>query len=157
VNGTDPLGEDYTQLNDSKASTMTIVHGHSASLVDNPKGGVDYYSKDGPGKDNNTHNSYPNGRDQFNKDTATSGRYDREVTVHTSSSQDAAMIDYADKNFNTDYNLFGNECADLSNKIMDAGGIDHSGDDKTGPFTNPNKQFDNLKNKQDKNKCEGKI
>jgi hypothetical protein len=55
------------------------------------------------------------------------------------------MIDYANKNYNTDYNPFGNECADLSNKIMDAGGIDHAGDDKIGLFTDPNKQFDNLK------------
>ena len=55
------------------------------------------------------------------------------------------MVYLANQDFDTPYDGQGNNCGDLANHIMDAGNVDHSGDDKKAGITTPNKQFDTVK------------
>ena len=94
--------------------------GHSGRLISNGSGGYTYYSKNGPFSPSNSKESFSSEQEFY---SFSSNRYDRSLTYKTNASQDAAMRNYADQNLDTFYNLCYNNCADLLDGIMKAGGI----------------------------------
>ena len=149
VNGLDELGLNYYFLNDSSAVNIPTQgpQGHAASIVGNPSTGYDYYSKDGitNGNQLDTHQHYDT-LDAFWADKDVSGRYDRGVDIPTSPDQDDRMRRFANKHLHDPYQNSSeqsNNCGDLSNGIMGAGGIPPAFDTRFG-ITVPNRQYNDL-------------
>jgi RHS repeat-associated protein len=124
---TDPDGHDGVILNDSRAAHG---EGHNASIVGNDKDGWTYYSKDG-GDSNNKKITYATFTDFQKSDT--SSRFDRADRFSTTPDQDAKMKEAGDKTFNLPYSTMekknkdgspkSENCADLTARVLSAGGI----------------------------------
>lgn len=140
VNYVDPTGNDAILLNDSKA---VFGLGHNATLVGNDSYGWYYFSKNGflGNISSNTIYKFDNLNSFFQSDL--SRRYDNAFLVKTNPMQDRGMLNYGQLFYLKDYKLGGENCADLSYGILNAGGIKINEPSLFGN-TVPNWQFENF-------------
>jgi RHS repeat-associated protein len=138
LNKSDPLGLDYILLNRSYG-----FHGfgHSGSLVGNAAAdGYDYYTKNGHTAGSVTAH-YDSVSDFWNGPYGS--EYDRSLVVRTTPEKDDLMKAFANQHYNDPFSKRYNNCKNLADDIMRAGGIDPP----TG--LTPNAQYENLQERLD--------
>ena len=148
----DPKGLDAIVL---VVHNVILGQGHIAILVGSNSTGWTYYSRNGYGSDalgNPTGNSvlrvYQTYQD-FKNDTGESKRYQEVYYIRTTLNEDLAMATYGDEHYRDPYNTIpythSNNCADLTDEILTAGGDPIPGDNtRFGDVQIPNKQFNSL-------------
>lgn len=136
----DPLGLDAIAL---LASRAVKRQGHIALLIGNNSTGWTYYSRNGydkwPWQGGNgdivvrTYNTY----EDFKNDADEAGRYDQAYHIHTTLDEDLAMTTYGDAHAREKYHSIvppSNNCADLTEEVLEAGGHRINGNNQY-PFT----------------------
>jgi len=141
VNALDPLGLDVIVLFDSHAVGVLgqVAQGHIATLIGNNITGWSYYSRNGygngplnDGSGDTVIRTYRTYQD-FKNDTAASHRYDQAYHIQTSLDDDLAMTMYGDAYARDKYHSIlppSNNCADLTEEILEAGRRPISGDSR---------------------------
>ncbi len=134
INAVDRNGLDAIVLLASKA---VFLQGHIAILVGDNNMGWTYYSRNGYGTGpygfgtgNSVLRTYPNYSD-FLRDTSESRRYDYGYHIKTTTDEDLAMTTYGDEHYRDPYHSIippSNNCADLTEEILEAGGHPIIGD-----------------------------
>lgn len=131
----DAEGLNVIYLNDSGAANG---HGHAAFLVGDGFGGWTYFSKNG-GPDNTR--AHFTSLDEFMRDPV-SVRYDGVVELPTTADQDAKIAKYADQHYSDPYSFTSNNCGDLVQSSLAAGGVSVSG--TSWGITEPNSQYQSV-------------
>jgi RHS repeat-associated protein len=132
VNVIDPLGLDAVVLLNSHAVSIGrhFAQGHIATLIGNNATGWTYHSRNGyngwPWQGRNgdfTRATFPTFQDFKNSGLA--DQYDQAYHIQTTPDQDQAMIEYGDEHYDEHYHSIippSNNCADLTEEILEAGG-----------------------------------
>ncbi|WP_319561733.1 RHS repeat-associated core domain-containing protein [Marispirochaeta sp.] len=140
----DPTGLDYIYLNDNN---WAFHQGHAAVIVGNDQDGYTYYSKDGPKAEGSPDAKNPGNTrskvmtreelaDYMKKNI--SPRYETAYRVETTAEQDAAMRDYGDKVWDSEYGFADYNCGDQAKGIGVAGGLPFEGKGTVLGITRPN-------------------
>jgi RHS repeat-associated protein len=135
ISGIDPLGHDVIVVFAGKA----VWHqGHIAVLIGNNQSGWTYYSRNGydrwPWQGGNSDFTRAH-FDKFQefKDSGVGDQYDQAYHIRSGSDQDEAMIDYGEEHYDERYHSIippSNNCADLTEEILDAGGFPIAGNNQ---------------------------
>ncbi len=135
ANAVDPNGLDVIILFASKA---VWGQGHIATLIGNNETGWYYYSRNGYDKwpwffgPGDFSKGYFRTFELF-KQGGDAARYDQAYRIRAGTDRDVAMIEYGDEHYNERYHSIipdSNNCADLTEEILEAGGIPISGDNQ---------------------------
>lgn len=154
TNSIDPLGLDAIVL---VVHNVIMHQGHIAILVGDNVTGWTYYSRNGYGTDAFGHNTGDSvlrvyqTYEEFKNDTRESGRYQEAYHIKTTLDEDLAMTTHGDAHYRDPYNTIpythSNNCADLTDEILTAGGHPIPGNNtRFGDVQIPNKQFKSLIN-----------
>ncbi len=123
----DPDGRDVIYLFDDTAPYGTHISGHSAVLIGSDAKGWQLYSKTGDNLPDGTakvdKESFSSVQDFYSR-YASNGTHSAGFYMRTTPENDERMLEAAEKNAYTTYELEGNNCADLCRTILSAGGID---------------------------------
>jgi RHS repeat-associated protein len=147
----DRLGLDAIVLFDPHAvRILGSSQGHIAILVGNNSSGWTYYSRNGyggaDGNGDNVLQQFPN-FEAF-RNSVFADRYDQAYHIRTTSDEDLAMITYGDANLRDPYHTKwppSNNCADLTEEILEAGGHPIPGESTAfGSIEVPRLLFPNL-------------
>jgi RHS repeat-associated protein len=139
TNAIDPFGLDTIVL---FASEAVLGQGHIATLIGTNSTGWTYYSRNGYGNwpwyGDATIRTYATYED-FKNDTEQSARYDQAYHIRTTPDADLAMKEYADEQIGERYHSIvppSNNCADLTEETLEAGGYRVPGNNQYPLFLN---------------------
>jgi RHS repeat-associated protein len=139
ANAIDPNGLDAIVLFASRAvPVFGRPQGHIATLIGSNQTGWYYYSRNGYdkwpwffGAGNFSKDYFRTFEDFKNSDYA--AQYDQAYHIKTGLDRDVAMIEYGEEHYNERYHSIipdSNNCADLTEETLDAGGIPTPGDNQ---------------------------
>jgi RHS repeat-associated protein len=118
---TDPMGLDAILLVQPDAP-RGIGMGHVAMIAGNDSTGWHFFEKQGGAEGNLNNRTFPFHSLQEFKESKLGNNYQQAWRVKTDPKQDAAMIKTGRETYNKPYHVTSEECADLTARILDAGG-----------------------------------
>jgi len=139
ISAVDRNGLDVIVLFASQAvNTFGFPQGHIATLVGSNESGWYYHSRNGYDRSPLFFGAGDFTRDYFHtfqefKNSDSAAQYDQAYHIKTGTDRDAAMIEYGEEHYNERYHSIippSNNCADLTEETLEAGGIPIAGDNQ---------------------------